>query len=70
MPTRGLLLPRGVYGERVLSADGDPIYLAVDSQHRQVARRAIQPHERPEDVERELWRLLDAADPLPLAAAS
>jgi len=59
----GLLLARGVYGERVLSPEGDPVYIAVDSRHCQVARRAIRPHERPEDVERELWQTLDAVDP-------
>lgn len=66
----GILVPRGVYTERHLSADGDPLLVAVDSRSREVARRSVRPDQRAADVAAELRRLLDAADPLPLAAAS
>jgi len=60
----GLLVDRGVYTERCLSAAGNPMMVAVASNAREVARREVLAHERAADVAAELRRVLNEADPV------
>lgn len=66
----GLLVDRGVYTERCLSAAGNPMMVAVASNAREVARREVLPHQRPADVVVELRAILNRADPIAPAAAA
>lgn len=59
------LARRGVWTLPLLSHDGYPVLVAVDSQSRNVARRTLRPDVDPAAAERELWEQLDAVDPIP-----